>query len=208
MRASRLLSMMIIPTTVGVVGGVLFVFVFPKGSITTFMHQVLHLPGPGAGIALVAGPFMFVLALLAYRLAGERLDGLMEVVLVFSIVVAVLAALVAPMNPKGKFGSIWFVLACTTGGVGAANALHYGKKIKLLWRMLLAGVVGNLVLLIFYWLFVFPMTAGWVEWRDVPVLLTVCAAGGLLAGLVAWLVSPAFLHYIGNHKEEGHVRAR
>lgn len=195
-------------TAIGVVGAAVFVFLFPKGSLTTFMHQVLQLPGPGAGIALVAGPFVLVLALIGYRMDGERVGGLMEVFLVFSIVVAILAALVAPMNPKGKFGSIWFVLACTTGGVGTANVLYYGKKIRLLWRMLLAGAAGNVVLLVFYWLVIFPMTTGWVLWGDVPILLAVCVGGGLLAGLIAWLVSPAILHYIDSNKEDADVRTR
>lgn len=191
-------------TLLGAVGGAIFVFIFPKGSITTFMHQVLHLPGPGAGIALVAGPFMFILALLGYRASRDTDGGLLAACISFSIVVAVLAALVAPMNPKGKFGTIWFILACSLGGVTAELALYRGKKLGLF----IAGVVGNLALLVFYWLVIFPMHAGWVEWGDVPALLAVCVAGGMLAGLIAWLVSPVLLHYIDPHKEEDHVRTR
>lgn len=189
---------------VGVVGGVIFVFVFPRGSISTFMHQVLHLPGPGAGIALLAGPFVLVLALLGYRMSGGRVGSVTAASIPFSIVVAVLAALVAPMNPKGKFGTIWFVLACSVSGVVAELALYWGGRL----RLFIAGVAGNLALLVFYWLVIFPMAAGWVEWSDVPVLLLVSVAGGLLAGLVVWLVSPALLHYIDPHKEEDHVRTR
>jgi hypothetical protein len=195
-------------TAIGAVGAAVFVFLFPKGSLTTFMHQVLQLPGPGAGIALIVGPFALILALVGYRVGGEWVGALPEVLLAFSAVVAILVALVAPMNPKGGFGTGWFILACLAGGVGAGSALFFGKELKILWRLLLAGVAGNLVLLVFYWLVIFPMTTGWVEWGDVPVLLLVCVAGGMLAGLIAWLVSPALLHYIDRHKEEDHVRAR
>jgi hypothetical protein len=195
-------------TAIGVVGAGIFVFLFPKGSLTTFMHQVLQLPGPGAGIALIAGPFALILALIGFRVGGDWLGALLEVLLAFSVVVAVLAALVAPMNPKGGFGTGWFVLACLAGGAGAGSALVLGKKLKLLWRLLFAGVLGNLVLLVFYWLVIFPMTTGGVLWGDAPLLLLVSIGGGLLAGLIAWLVSPALLHYIDRHKEEGHVRTR
>ena len=187
---------------VGAVGGAAFVFLFPKGAISTFMHQVLSLPGPGAGIALVLGPFLLMLALVASRWTGDRPGGALVSVLVFSVAVALLAALVSAMNPKGMFSTIWFVLACGVCGFGVEAMLIFVKKLGPLWRMLLAGVAGNLVLLVFYWLVIFPMAAGWVEWGDVPVLLAVCVAGGLLAGLIAWLVSRAVLNYAGRHQED------
>jgi hypothetical protein len=182
----------------GAVGGAVFVFLFPKGAITTLMHQVLGLPGPGAGIALVLGPFMLILALLACRRAG----GPMVVALTFSVVVALLAALVSEMNPKGGFGSMWFVLACAVCALGVEGISALTGKWGPPWRLILAGVAGNLVLLAFYWVVIFPRYAGWVEWGDVPVLLAVCMAGGLLAGVIAWLVSRAILKYIGSGEEE------
>jgi hypothetical protein len=120
---------------------------------------------------------------------------------VFSIAVALLVALVSPMNPKGMFSTIWFVLACGVCGFGVEATLVLVRKLGPLWRLLLAGVVGNLLLLVFYWLVIFPLAAGWVAWGDVPVLLAVCVAGGLLAGLVAWLVSRTVLFYV-DHREE------
>jgi hypothetical protein len=182
----------------GAVGGAVFVFLFPKGAITTLMHDVLHLPGPGAGIAAVLGPFMLILALLAYRRTG----GPMVVALSFSVVVALLAALVSAMNPKGGFSTIWPVLACAVCALGVEGILALTGKWSPPWRLVLAGVAGNLVLLAFYWVVIFPRTARWVLWGDVPVLLCVCVAGGLLAGLIAWLVSKAILSYAGRHRED------
>lgn len=186
----------------GAVGGAVFVFLFPRGAITTLMHQVLELPGPGAGIALVLGPFLLILALAAYRWTGDRAGGPMVVALSFSVVVALLAAFVSEMNPKGMFSTIWPVLACTAGGLGVEAALFLTGELKPIWRLILAGVAGNLVLLIFYWLAIFPQSAGWVEWGDVPVLLTVCVAFGGLAGLFAWLVLKAVLSYAGDRPED------
>jgi hypothetical protein len=177
----------------GALGGAVFVFLFPKGAITTLMHDVLHLPGPGAGIAAVLGPFLLILSLLFYRRAG----GPMVVALAFSVVVALLAALVSKMNPKGMFSTIWLVLAGAVCALGVDGTLVLTRRLKPLWRLVLAGLAGNLLLLIFYWVVIFPQSAGWVLWGDVSVLLVVCAAGGVLAGVIAWLVSRAILKYIG-----------
>lgn len=57
---------------IGAGGAAIFLFAFPKGSITTLMHEVLDLPGPGAGIALVLGPLLVLVALLCLLLSrGE-----------------------------------------------------------------------------------------------------------------------------------------
>ena len=186
----------------GAVGGAVFVFLFPKGAITTLMHQVLQLPGPGAGIAAVLGPFMLVFALAAYRWTGDRPGGPLVLMLSFSVAVALLAALVSEMNPKGGFSSIWFVLACGVCALGGEGILALTGKWRPHWRLILAGVAGNLVLLAFYWVAIFPRTTRWVEWVDVPVLLAVCMAVGLLAGAIAWLVSRAILSYAGRHRED------
>lgn len=192
----------------GAVGGAGFVFLFPKGAISTLMHQVLQLPGPGAGIALVLGPFMLMLAMIVSRWAGDRPGGALGSVLVFSVVVALLAALVSEMNPKGMFPTIWFILACTICGFAAEAMLVLARRLGPLWRLLLAGVAGNLALLVFYWVVIFPQSARWVEWGGVPILLAVCVAAGLLAGLIAWLVSRAILNYIGRREEDDNVRTR
>jgi hypothetical protein len=186
----------------GAVGGAVFVFLFPKGAITTLMHHILKLPGPGAGIAVVLGPFMLVLALAAYRWTGDRPGGPLVLAMSFSVVVALLAALVSEMNPKGMFSTVWLVLAGAVCGLGVEAALFLAGRLSPMWRLVLAGVAGNLMLLIFYWVVIFPQSAGWVEWGDVPVLLMVCVAFGVLAGLFAWLVLKVVLSYAGAQPED------
>lgn len=186
----------------GAVGALIFTFLFPKGAISTLMHQVLHLPGPGAGIAAVLGPFMLVLALVVYRWNGDKPGGPLLSTVSFAVVMALLAALISEMNPKGGFATMWFMLACAVCALGAECILALTGKWSPPWRLILAGVAGNLVLLAFYWVAIFPRTARWVEWGDVPVLLAVCVAGGMLAGLIAWLVSKLILSYAGRHRED------
>lgn len=202
MSSARLPSRLIKSTVVGAAGAVIFTFLFPKGAISTLMHQVLHLPGPGAGIAAVLGPFMLVLALVVHRWNGGKPGGPLVSTVSFAVVMTLLTALISEMNPKGGFATIWFMLACAVCALGAECILALTGKWSPPWRLILAGVAGNLVLLAFYWVVIFPKTARWVEWGDVPVLLCVCAAGGMLAGLIAWLVSKAILSYAGRHRED------
>lgn len=56
-------------------GGAFFLFVFPKGSISTLMHHVLSLPGPGVGVALILGPvaLVFILGLATCGIMAEGL---------------------------------------------------------------------------------------------------------------------------------------
>lgn len=173
----------------GALGGLLFLFVFPAGSISTFMHQVLHLPGPGAGIALIVGPVALVFVLISSRLAPGTGSALLAA-LAFSLVYAVLVAILGlPVNEKGMFGSVWFVAAFATCGVAAEVLLYLARNQKPSQRFALAAGGANLVLLLFYWVVIFPRTAGWIAWGKVPLLLVLSLAGGLAAGATGWILS-------------------
>jgi hypothetical protein len=172
----------------GAGGAAFFLFAFPGGSISTLMHEVLHLPGPGAGIAAVFGPFMIFVLVLSSLLTRTRGVALVAA-LVFAIVCAVLVHVLEPRtNPKGAFGSLLFFAALALLGIATEVVLLLSSAFRAIYRCLLAGAVANAVLLIFYWLVIFPRTASWVKWRDVPLLTGICLAIGLLAGYVAWLV--------------------
>ena len=169
---------------VGAVGGAIFLFVFPKGSITTLMHHVLGLPGPGAGIALILGPVALVFILLSSHLV-RRTGSALVTALGFSITYAALAAIVGlPTNEKGAFGSLWFILGLATCGIVAEGMLFLTRSLKPQWRWLLTACCANLALLIFCWTVIFPRTKGWVSWDAVPMLLANALAGGLVAGIV------------------------
>ena len=62
----------LIAVITGIIGAFIFLFLFPAGAISTAMHQVLELPGPGAGIGLVFGPFIILLSLLTYNFIGKH----------------------------------------------------------------------------------------------------------------------------------------
>jgi hypothetical protein len=175
----------------GACGAVLFLFAFPMGSISTLMHAVLHLPGPGAGIALLLGPFLILVALNSWLLSRSA-GGVLAACLGFAVCCALVIRLFSlPTEPKGAFGSWWFIAAVTLSGLAVEAVMFLGRTLSQTVRWLLAGALGNVVLLLFYWVAIFPRTAGWVKWRDIPLLMAVCLGGGLLSGYVARISSRA-----------------
>ena len=173
----------------GMVGAAFFLFAFPKGAISTLMHEVLGLPGPGAGIALIFGPFLVVVVLLS-SLVTHGDGGALITAVAFAAAYALLVGLLdMPTNPKGAFGSVLFVAAVMVFGIAAEAGMVLGKALKKGRRCLLCGALANAVLFASYWVGIFPRTAGWIKWSDVPLLMSLCLAGGLVAGGIAWGIS-------------------
>ena len=169
----------------GAVGAAVFLFVFPRGALTTLAHEVLRLPGPGAGIVLVVGPFALALAL---GVAGDaRRSGVaLLTLLAFGMVEVLVRRLGGPAaEPKGGFDSPLFVAALAVAGAAADVALLLGRRLRPTPRNAIAAIAGNVVLLVFYWLVIFPRTTRWVAGGDVPLLLGVALAGGVVAALLA-----------------------
>lgn len=173
-------------TAIGAMGALVFLFAFPKGSITTLMHEVLNLPGPGAGIAMIFGPFL-ILVVLSSSILFPGFGAAIITTLAFSVVYGLTVWMFdMPTNPKGAFGSALFMIAVTLLGLSAEVVNFLGGGIKDVWRCILAGPVANVVLCVFYWVAIFPRTARWVELGDLPVLVGVCLVGGVVSGCVAF----------------------
>jgi hypothetical protein len=183
-------------------GAVIFLFAFPKGAISTLMHEVLHLPGPGAGIALIFGPCLG-LVVLASSLLSRTNGGPLIAAFSFGLAYALVVWLFrVPTNPKGAFGSILFVAAVALFGLSVEAVTALGSALRQPWRCLLTGALANVVLLVFYWLAIFSRTAGWVKWKDVPLLLGACLVGGLVSGYIAWTLGKAFSRAFAHGQKE------
>jgi hypothetical protein len=170
-------------------GAAIFLFAFPKGSISTLMHEVLHLPGPGAGIVLILGPFVIILTLLSY-LVVRRNGSAVATSLAFAVAYALLSSLLKVAgNPKGAFGSACFVAAIALLGIAVETVMTLGTALNPMWRCLISGSVANAVLCIVYWVVIFPSTTGWVRLGDVPVLMGLCLLAGIASGCVACKMS-------------------
>jgi hypothetical protein len=173
----------------GLAGGAVFVFLFPKGAITTLVHDVLGLPGPGAGIALIKGPMAIGLSIFAAFFARHR-GAAAASILSYSLVVVLAVQLVGiAMNPKGMFGSGWFVLVFVVLAGFTELLMWLTGKWKPPWRCLVTAVGANLFLMATYCVVVFPQSAGWVATGHIPVLAAVTIGAGLITGVLAWLAS-------------------
>lgn len=174
---------------IGCAGALLFLFLFPMGSISTLMHDVLGLPGPGAGIALILGPVV-ILAAIVSILVTRGDGGAVIASLGFGITCGILLLLFRiPTNPKGAFGSLPFIAVLAAAGLVAEASMILARALKMPWRSVLTGAVSNATLLTLYWILIFPSTAEWVKWADVPLVMGLCLGCGAVWGYIAYAIS-------------------
>ncbi|MBU1627788.1 hypothetical protein KKB18_10505 [bacterium] len=169
---------------IGFFGALIFLYCFPKGAISTFMHQVLHLPGPGAGIALILGPFYILLGFLSVKVAGVLGTSSLTATFFSLTYYFIVIIFHISVEGKGKFGSLWFMLALILCGISIDVLLYLFRKLKEPWRLCITAFISNTLLLWFYWIVIFPKTMGYVKMSDVPALMGVCFMGALLVGFV------------------------
>jgi hypothetical protein len=186
----------------GGIGAVLFLFAFPAGAISTLMHAVLHLPGPGAGIALIVGPFL-VLVGLGCSLLTRAKGGALVAALAFGLCCTLIVRLLGvATEPKGAFGSLPFLAALGLLGLAVEVVMASQRPRRYAWRCVLAGLVANVILLAFYWVAIFPRTAGWVKWGDILPLAAMCVAAGLVSGYITGMLSRALSRILGGEQQE------
>lgn len=191
---------LLVALAIGAAGGAVFVFAFPRGAITTLMHEVLDLPGPGAGIALVLGPLVVLSAQTAEFVCKRHGTSLLAA-LGFALVAVTARTLGVEGESKGMFGSLPFAGALLSMGLLLElGFLVRGRLTSLVFTLTFAAAAG-VGLLAYYWILIFPLTsAGWVSWRNVPLLAALAFAGGLGAGIaahVAWHGVSALLKAAG-----------
>jgi hypothetical protein len=198
-----------VDAAIGVGGALVYLFAFPKGAISTLMHQVLHLPGPGAGIALVVGPFLIVVVILS-SLRSRGLGGALTAALAFAVGYTLVMRLAGISTyPKGAFGSARFVISVAAFGLTAETVLILGRGMSAAWRCGIAGALANASLLAIYWVFIFPRTTGWVQAGDIPILLGLCLAAGLASGCLGCALSQSLWRAFALDKSGAdHVRSR
>jgi len=175
---------------VGVLGAIAFMFLFPGGSITTAMHDIMDLPGPGAGVGLVFGPFIILVCLLV-----RRMTGVAGAALLAASGFALAHSLIAPavygdVKTVGTLGSMPAKVGTVVMmGITLELTLLIMSRFHRVTTYLLSGILANLVLMLLYWSWVFPSTPkGTVLVSDVPILLGVTVAGSVVFGGILSLV--------------------
>jgi hypothetical protein len=166
------------------------------------MHEVLHLPGPGAGIAVVVGPVLVFVALSSHHV-GKGFGGAFVGSLAFSLTYVVVVQLFdVSTNPKGAFGSALFVAAAAVFGFATEGAMSLVSARKNNLRFMAVGAFANAVLFAFYSTVIFPRTAGWIDLSDIPLLSSFCLACGIVAGYIAYHVSKPLYAFFSSVEKE------
>ena len=180
----------------GLVGSAAFIFLFPGASITTAMHDVLELPGPGAGIGLLYGPFIILVAAVVHMIVRRPLAILMTCVS-FGVFHAILAPVVyADAKTAGTIGPPHLrILAVVVLGLVLELVVFILKDIRPLIRYPLASIPANIAIMFVYWCAIFPNSPkGSVAPSNVPILLGVTVLGAVtLGGLLPIIIYHLFL---------------
>jgi len=167
----------------GLVVSLLVLFLFPFKGVSTLMHDVLHLPGPGAGIAFPIGMVLVAFLLASYAISKQELAPFW-VAFLFGIIYNLLAPYAGGI-PFAPFVNR-FIAALLLGlGVSCMLYLLKGKALEI--KYFLTGALGNLIYLSLFWVLVFPFGKGWVKPSAVPILSILALCAGLAAALVPYL---------------------
>lgn len=183
----------LIAILVGIIGVFIFLYLFPGGAITTAMHQILNLPGPGAGIGLIFGPFIIVLSLLTYNYIDKR--GIIFITCtIFSLFHSIFTPIVYPsIKTVGSLGPLGFrILAVILLGLVLEICIFLFKNQNDLIKFPLSATISNLTILSYYWCAIFPFNKGIVEIGSIPILLGVTIFAGIIFGGLIPLICKRF----------------
>lgn len=167
----------------GILGAFGFLYLFPGSAITTAMHPVLKLPGPGAGIGLIFGPFIILLSLIVYNF--NQIKGTIIITsTAFGIVHSIFTPLIYPsVITVGSLGPTPLrIAAVILLAVVLEIFIHIFEDLNALARYLISAGISNIACLVFYWVLIFPGPKGWVNVEDIPVLLGIAILSGTVVG--------------------------
>jgi len=180
------LKRMVLPSILfGSVGAFVFLFLFPSGAITTAMHQVLGLPGPGAGIGLIFGPFIIILGLIAFNLT-KKAGTIVLTFTVFGITHSILTPIIYPsITTVGR-------VVVIVMGISLELCIYISRNQQPIIQYLISPVISNVTLLTLYWLVIFPGCKGWVRINAIPILLAITILAALFSGLISLGIKQLF----------------
>jgi len=170
----------------GLTSGLLIVAIFPGKALSTLMHQVLGLPGPGAGTGLVVGPYIMMVTFITFIFRRRRL-------------VPFITASTAGISQA--LGSIYLgpgvltapaalpAIFCSLAAAAAVElVLGIARGLEDRWAFIAAALCGNLMLLGTYWMAVFPAIGRSVIWADAALIASLSAAMAVLLGVLPALM--------------------
>lgn len=140
---------------IGVIGVILFLFLFPGKAIPTIMHDYLNLPGPGAGFGVVIGPFMIMSALAAYGLV-KKYGAILTASTVFGVFLSFLILVFKiQIGNDGTVGSTGFAAGSVVIGVVLELMAYLLREKSRMLKYVVSAVIANLIFLAFSLLAIF-----------------------------------------------------
>ena len=168
---------------------VLFGFLFPKGAVPTIMHDILPLPGPGAGIGMIYAQLL-VTGLVLSILLVKKEKAVFPPALLSSTIVSALVLLFSLFriaeftHVLGRpYLSAAAILFCGIV-VEISTYLLDKKRLRSFFSILTMQASGSVSCLAFYWFFIFPR----VSVRSIPPLNVVNATIILAVTLVSSII--------------------
>lgn len=148
----QLLKYILVPVAFGGFGALMFLFLFPGGAISTLMHAVLKLPGPGVGFGVIYGPFMVFFAIIASEILRKRGAALISSVAFGAVM---LAASVFKLNTAGHGNSIEFFISTVIFGLSIEAMLYILRNRSTLVKLVVSAVFADIVFLAYSLQFIF-----------------------------------------------------
>lgn len=172
---------------VGVLGAILFSFALTSNIRKLISHDILGLPGPGAGIAILTGPYLILLCFVARGFLYRRGFGGLTCG-IFGVAVFLLDRWLGNVGMHGSW-TLLEVAGCLWAGV-AFDLVGYCFRQKPSVAALFAeSVWSNVLVLIGFWVAVLPTIDGWVKPKVVPVLLLASAISACVVGIMVYAAS-------------------
>lgn len=154
-------------------------FAIPMSAISTLMHAILKLPGPGAGIGMIYAPIFSCGAALVCLISNKKQFSFFiyfGVMFLFAISFPIFK--LSPIMLL-KFFILFILLA------RLAMIIYKRNTLKYIHKMAIFSGIASYATLIYYWFLLFPNTEkGMVKTLDAVVLLGTTLPGVILIGIL------------------------
>ncbi len=140
---------------IGAIGAVLFLFLFPGNAISTIMHQVLMLPGPGIGFGIVIGPFIIMCALIAYGLGKKQGIPLITSAAAGVFISVLIFVFQIKVAHPGTIGSAAFTAGAVVIGVVLEVMVYLLREKGELLKYAVSAVASDLIFLAYSMIAIF-----------------------------------------------------
>ena len=172
----------------GVIGAILFLFLFPGNAISTVMHQVLMLPGPGTGFGVVIGPFIIMCALIAYGLGKKQGIPLITSAAVGIFISVLIFVFKIKVAQPGTIGSVAFIAGAVVIGLVLELIVYLLREKGELLKYAVSAVAADIIFLAYSMVAIFsrvmPDKYAQLTLNSVLIIFGASVIGAIIIGVL------------------------